>query len=265
MRLLSWNISYQNHVISKIELIKKYLKDDMVIVLMEVVEKDYFILKQAFENSFHISYSLDLRKPSAFDTRSRKLGVVILVSKAYQMEAFDVLNRTPFPDRTGYVMFSKEGHHIKLLGLHSITGVDYKKTKSIQFYSFAESIDSIKPDIVCMDINEPNVDHPNIKDIEFHSNKDSGNGAKTFFYEMYQHNLQDTLRQVSQSLTIPLTVSYKTNKNSSLDNEKFYKRYDYIFVNINKYNIENVTYLYEESIKAGSDHAMIMCDVTLKS
>lgn len=264
MRLLSWNISYQHHVIPKIEFIQKHLKKDTVIVLMEVLEKDYLIIKETFEGSFHISYSLDLRKPSEFDTRSRKLGVVILVSKEYQMDEFDILNRTPLPDRTGYVTFQKEGHHIKLLGLHSITGVDYKKTKSIQFYSFAESIDSIKPDFVCMDINEPKTDHPNIDEIEFNTNKDKGKGIKTFFLEMYRHGLQDALRHVSKSLTIPLTVSYKTNKNGSLDNIKFYKRYDYIFVNLNKYHVEEVTYLYDDSIKAGSDHAMIICDVHLK-
>ena len=40
------------------------------------------------------------------------------------------------------------GKALRVMGLHSITGISHKRAKSMQFLSFAESIDEFKPDIV---------------------------------------------------------------------------------------------------------------------
>lgn len=190
------------------------------------------------------------------------MGVVILTPKSYKENQYTILDRVPFPDRTGFVTISKDSENISLMGLHSITGVDYKKAKSIQFFSFAEAVNTIKPDFVLFDANEPKIDHPDINKIEFYSNKDNGKGAKTFYDEMNKNDLYDVYRMISDNNTIPLAVSYKTNKISKAINDNFQKRYDYIFANTVKYRIDSAYYLFDEAIEAGSDHAMIICDVT---
>ena len=262
MRLISWNISYQNKIESKIDLIKANINDETIIVLLEVLPNDYKKLSDTFSSDFSIYYSLNIRKPSSFDTRSRKLGVLILVSKSFSFLQYTLLDRTPFPDRTGLLTVFKNEHKITIMGLHSVTGVDYKKTKSVQFFSFAEAVNTFKPDFVMFDANEPKIDHPDIEKIEFASNRDKGKGAKTFFDEMNKNDLQDAYRMVSDSKTIPLTVSYKTNKSSKAIKDNFNKRYDHVFVNTNKYSVDSVSYLYDEAIGAGSDHAMVICDVS---
>lgn len=78
-----------------------------------------------------------------------------------------MLERTLFPERTLYMEVNNENQLFKIMGLHSITGCDYSKAKSIQFYSFAEVIDLYKPDIVAIDANEPQVDHYDVKEMIF--------------------------------------------------------------------------------------------------
>jgi len=262
MRLILWNICYQNKIEYKIDLIKANINKDTIIVLLEVLPKDYKILDETFSSDFLIYYSLNIRKPSSFDTRSRQLGVLILVSKVFTFLQYTLLDRTPFPDRTGLLTVYKEKQKITIMGLHSVTGVDYKKTKSVQFFSFAEAINIFKPDFVMFDANEPKIDHPDIEKIEFASNRDNGKGAKSFFDEMNHNGINDAYRLVSNSKKIPLTISYKTNKNSKAIKDSFNKRYDHIFVNTRKYNVELVSYLFDEAIQAGSDHAMVICDVS---
>jgi hypothetical protein len=128
----------------------------------------------------------------------------------------------------------------------------------IKFYSLAEAVNVHKPDIVMIDANEPKTDHPEIEKIEYFNNRDKGNGAKTFSQELYKHELIDSFRSISRSQSIPLTVSHKVNK-------KFDRRYDFIFINHQKFRIINVEYLYEDSINAGSDHAMVICDVQIQN
>jgi len=42
------------------------------------------------------------------------------------------------------------------------------------------------------------------------------------------------------------------------------KRYDFIYINKDKFEIEDINYLFEEAINAGSDHALVLCDLKEK-
>lgn len=71
---------------------------------------------------------------------------------------------------------------------------------------------------------------------------------------MYGLGLADPLRKIHPIKTIPLTVSHKVNK-------KFERRYDYIFVNQDKFEIIDINYYYDKAILVGSDHALVVCNV----
>jgi len=258
MRFISWNLSYQHKITPKIDFLRNHINSETIIVLQEVVEHYVKPLNDFFEVDYNLFYSLSKREPSTFDGKERKLGVMVIVPKQFKVNFFDVLRRTPFPDRTTYLEIEVDETQFSLFGLHSLTGVDYKKTKSVQFYSLAEAVNVHNPDIVMIDANEPKIDHPEIEKIEYFNNRDKGNGAKTFFQELYKHELIDSFRSISRSQSIPLTVSHKVNK-------KFDRRYDFIFINQQKFRITNVEYLYEDSINAGSDHAMVICDVQIQN
>lgn len=139
----------------------------MIIVLQEVTQKVYEQLVKDFNRDFNIEYSLNYRKASKFDTNARKLGIAIIVSKDFKINDVQVLERILFSERTLNMEVAKGNELFKIMGLHSITGCDYSKAKSIQFYSFAEAIDIYKPDIVAIDANEPEIDHYDVKEMIF--------------------------------------------------------------------------------------------------
>lgn len=254
MRLINWNLSYQHKIEPKIEYLKSFMNHETIVVLQETVPHYVDELRSQFENSYNLYYSLDLRQPSEFDGKERKLGVMVIIPKSIKVIKHDLLTRTPFPERTIYIEFEFENEVFSLFGLHSLTGVDYKKTKSVQFYTFAESVVRYKPDIVMIDANEPKIDHPDINQVEYFDNRDNGKGARSFFDNMYGLGLADPLRKIHPIKTIPLTVSHKVNK-------KFERRYDYIFVNQDKFEIIDINYYYDKAILVGSDHALVVCNV----
>ena len=198
MVILNWNISYGCDI-EKIyrELCKNIMTDDLfIITLQEVTENSYNYLKNKFKDVATLNFSLDYRIPGRYDTRSRKLGVMIITSKKIKIIESNVFERCLLPDRTLFATININNKIIKIATLHSITGCDHKKAKSIQFYSFAEVIEEYKPDILTIDANEPEIDHYNISQMHFFNNKDKGVGAKTFFNTCCKIGLVDAYGQV---------------------------------------------------------------------
>lgn len=167
MRLINWNLSYQHKIKPKIEYLKSFMNPETIVVLQETVPHYVDEMWSQFGNNYNLYYSLDLRQPSEFDGKERKLGVMVIASKTINVTKHNLLTRALFPERTTYIEFEFENTKLVLFGLHSLTGVDYKKTKSVQFHTFAESVVRYKPDMVMIDANEPKIDHPDFKLVEY--------------------------------------------------------------------------------------------------
>ena len=138
--------------------------------------------------------------------------------------------------------------------LHSLTGCGYYRTKSVQYDSFAEFIDDFRPDIIGMDANEPQIDHYDIKQMRFFGN---GPGAKHFFDKINEIGLVDSFVKHNNITKcekgVPLTKSHNIRRKGAV-------RYDFIFIK-NRFEINSINYYYEDAINAGSDHAMLACDL----
>lgn len=255
MRFINWNISYAGDVKSKIEYLKTFFVKDTCIMLEEVKPHAYEYIKEIFENDYHLLYSLNYRTPSRFDSDARKLGVLIIVSKTIKVEDVGVIERSPFPDRTMHATLNIQNQRMKILALHSLTGCGYYRTKSVQYDSFAEFIDEFHPDIIGIDANEPQVDHFDIKLMEFF---DNGPGAKHFFNEVLDIGLVDAYVKYNNINTykkgIPLTKSHNIRRKGAV-------RYDFLFTK-NTFEINAMNYYYEDAVKAGSDHALLLCDLS---
>lgn len=101
MKIINWNISWQNPIDKKIAYLKSLISEDsFIIILQEVKLHSFDALKQAFEGIATIEYSLDYRIPGKYDTDSRKLGIAILFSKDIRINNAKVLDRALMPDRT---------------------------------------------------------------------------------------------------------------------------------------------------------------------
>ena len=260
MIIINWNISWLNNITKKIEYLKNQVsKDDFIIILQEVKQNSFFALQQAFEQTAHLEYSLVYRAPGKYDTDSRKLGIVIIVSNKFQIKNATVLERALLPDRTLMVDVVYNGKPLRIMGLHSITGCQHLKAKEIQYFSFAEAVEQYHPDIVGIDANEPQIDHYDISKMKFFDNYQKGNGCKTFFDTLYQNNIIDSyLKNYNPTDFVEgeyLTTSYIINRS----NKKV--RYDFLFVNSKVFDNYLCCYDYKNAIEAGSDHAAIIVNI----
>ncbi len=260
MRYIDWNIKCTSDITKIVKLLSsKKASSECIIALQEVMPASAERLVEAFGDRFHIEYSLNYREPGEFDTNNRKLGVMIMISKDIEVIDAGICERNVFPERTLYVDIDYKGQMMKAMALHSLTGVSFKMAKSVQFRTFAEYVNSCTPAIVSFDANEPKVDHYDVSKMEFfdQGQNESGSGAKLFFETMINNNLRDVLTDVydssSYALGEPLKVSH------IIGSTKAKRRYDFVFVR-KDLKVKNVEYLYDESIAATSDHAMIVVD-----
>ncbi len=259
MKIINWNISYMKNTDNKISFLEILLRNehDYIVILQEVTQTAYEQFFEAFHQFAHIEYSLHYRKPGPYDTRSRRLGIMILVSNSLNIKCASVLERALFPDRTLYLETEYHGKPLKVLGLHSITGCQHGKAKEIQYYSFAEAVDELKPDIIGIDANEPQIDHYDVSQMKFFDNYNKGNGCKTFFEKMKAHSLFDSYalhyNPVHYEEGKPLITSHVLKRGSKE------VRYDFLFVNTSKLNVLSSHYYLNPSWKAGSDHALVEC------
>jgi len=254
MRFINWNISYAGDTESKFKYLQTVITKDTCVMLQEVKPHAYEYIKEQLQSEYLLFYSLNYRKPSKFDSDARKLGVLIIIHKSFQVEDSGVIERSPFPDRTMYIDFVHDNKNIKVLALHSLTGCGYYRTKSVQYDSFTEFIDNFQPDIIGIDANEPQIDHYDIKQMQFF---DNGPGAKHFFDKIDEIGLVDSFVKHNNITVyengVPLAKSHNIRRKGAV-------RYDFIFIK-NRFEINLMNYYYEDAIKAGSDHALLVCDL----
>lgn len=261
MIVISWNISWMNDISHKIAYLERAIGGQtFIVILQEVKPASYDALKAAFRETANIEYSLHYRTPGKYDTDSRKLGIAILVSKELNILSADVLHRALMPDRTLLVDIEHKEQRIRILGLHSITGCQHLKAKEIQYFSFAEAIEELRPDIIGIDANEPKVDHYDISKMRFFDNYNKGNGCKTFFETTQAIGLVDSfIKDYDQSRYVAgecLTTSHFIKRG------KKKVRYDFLFINNETFKEYCCKYDYDPAIAAGSDHAAVLLEIT---
>ena len=261
MRVIHWNISYSSQKEKIAEYVKDVLRDgDTLVCLQEVTESTFDFIRSSvlFINGYDYSYSLSFRQPGKYDGKNRRLGVLIICPKNMYIIDSGVVSRSPFPDRTLYAEMLYQGEIFRVLSLHSITGCAYSKAKGTQFYSFAEAVDTIKPDIVTIDANEPKVDYYEVSGMQFYDNQDDGEGARTFFNSMVDNSLSDSYALNYDKRNHvdgePLTTSIKVKGKGAC-------RYDFVFVNSTRLPVANCEYQYDEGLARTSDHAIVLVDI----
>ena len=259
IRIIDWNLSFFHPTEPKLDELERLVQGrECILLLQEVTPETRKSLSERFGSKLNIAYSLDHRPPGRFDQRSRYLGVAICTTSGISIRDSFVLDRAPLPDRTLVAKLDIGGSTLRAMCLHSVTGVDYYKTKALQFFSFAEAIEMIRPDIVGIDANEPGVDSLNPDEVEYYDNGDKGRGAKTFFGTMRDVGLQDALAfspDVNRDDKATLPYSYIVNKS------KARKRYDFVYASTDHLKVISTEYKVGPLNDNISDHAPI-CIVT---
>ena len=144
---------------------------------------------------------------------------------------------------------------IKNLSFHSLTGCDYKKAKSSNFASIASFLHNNSLNVMTFDANEPDIDSVNENEIVFFKTNDgTDKNATLLLGDNKVHDLKDGWREIirkeNRSFEDGYTFIIRGNKK---------KRYDYIFAD-KSWKITDFKVLYEKSLAATSDHAMLIAD-----
>ncbi len=155
------------------------------------------------------------------------------------------------------VTADRSGQRMKIMSLHSVTGCDYGRAKSVQFFSFAEAVETFCPDIVGIDANECDVDCLDPSKSVYFDNYDHGNGARTFFGTMHGIGLVDSYRHGFSGDKNPDDFDRAFSHIVKGRNPRR-KRYDFMYVNPALIPAFTFAYLFEEAVDAGSDHAMLI-------
>ncbi|HHT03129.1 MAG TPA: hypothetical protein GX005_02260 [Bacteroidales bacterium] len=243
--ILQWNISYSCKIDKIADFISSKIEGNTIVCLQEVLamHKDRLIERLAPSD---YAYSLDYRKPGLFDAKNRKMGVLTMLFGGVIEEA-KVLDRTMFPDRTLYTKMRIGDESVSLLNFHSITGVGYNKAKGANFASIAEFLhETVDLDFFCCDANEPQVDSFDACEMKFWN--PNSKATSLIFGENKVHHLTDPI-QTDPLLFDTLPFSYITGKTP--------RRYDFIYKS-DRWKTKRFNFYYDESIKASSDHAMVV-------
>ena len=256
MRIIDWNTKWLSNVDQRIEHLKGMFDGQSTIAILQEVKPTAIDgIRSMFEGVADVRYSLDHRPPGRYDSGSRKLGIVIIVSSDMKVVRSDVLSRSLMPDRTLMVDVKTPSGIMRIIGLHSITGCEHKKAKTIQFLSFAECVDDLHPDVVAFDANEPEVDSPTIDGKVFWMP-----GAKVFFESMESEGLVDALvkyRDLSGYVDgTCIEVSHETGKGHTVTP----RRYDHVFIRADRFSNGSCTYDLQKAYELKSDHALVVVD-----
>ena len=256
IRVIQWNISVKSQISKVIEFIGKNITDKCLVNLQEVTEDSFKQLEKSLTDN--AAFSLDYRIPGVYEGRNRKMGVATLLFGG-SIERASLLDRSVFPERTLITEVKMGERIVRNFAFHSLTGVDYKKAKSSNFASIATFLASNGDiDFFSCDANEPKKDSIHDGQLEFYDNRDKGRNASLLFGKDKVHGLTDSYKECSKRTVRNLSdgFTYITGK--------VRRRYDHVYHNP-KWKVVFAESLYQESTEASSDHAMVICDYSMKN
>jgi hypothetical protein len=157
------------------------------------------------------------------------------------------------------------GSALTLLSCYAPTNTGRgRKERSGYFNTLASWLAAVPAPIVLgMDANGPRVDHPDIDQNRWWTQKEAlvlGAGARTedVLRLWYADHPAELKRRVQYYPNGPLADSYHRGRRG-----KYLRcRYDSIRVSL-RISVTDVRYLYEEAVRAGSDHALVVADIDL--
>lgn len=255
-RVASWNVNNRNFRDTHAELLRRV--DTDLLALQEVSPGFYQKLTDTgvFDWS---AFSLSLRPPQRDEGRSRRLGCAVFGRSPFQIYSAQLLEELPFPERALIVTINS-GLEMRMCSFHTPPGASWGKIKPQTLHAIAEWLTKQSGHTIFgIDANAPKTDHP-----IFDQNQWWWEDEPTLLGHSPLHKLRDCLRLylaerpgmmeeiVSRRPTGPLAISHIRGNRRKMTE----CRYDFIYISPGL-DVLQVSYLYEESVQAGSDHALV--------
>jgi hypothetical protein len=258
-RFASWNVNAFTGLAGHIALIERVGCD--LLALQEVTQASYNTLaaSQIFSWS---AFSLALRPPQAGEGRGRRLGCALFGRAPFAPGSFALLDGVQLPERTLLALLETPFGPLTACSFHAPPGVNWGEVKPKTFVRIAQWL-AMQPQRVIfgMDANTPKLDHPDSSKVEWWWQDEA-----VLLGAAPAHQLRDVLRTYlaarpdeMQQLRAarpqgPLAMSYVRGQQQGKPTPC---RYDVICA-APDFQVEQVAYLYEEAVQAGSDHALVV-------
>jgi hypothetical protein len=192
-------------------------------------------------------------------------GCLIAAVDHWSLESLLAIPDAPFPQRTLAVTAAHDTVAMNILSCYAPTNTGPgRKERPGYFNALANLLSAIpEPVVLGMDANGPRVDHPDIDESKWWARQEAlvlGAEAQTedVLRLWYADHLAELKRRLRYYPNGPLADSYHRGRKG-----KYLRcRYDSIRVS-RGIAVTNVRYLYEDAVRAGSDHALVIADIEL--
>jgi len=264
IRFASWNVNNRNPTARHVEILQRARPD--ILALQEVCPAlhDALVAEGLFAWD---AFSLKLRPPREGEGRSRRLGCSLLGSARSRLRSCSLVPELTFPERTLVATTEGAGGVVMVCSFHTPPGASWGEVKPRTLKAIAEWLSQQgTPMVFGIDANCPKTDHPDIRRNEWWwEDEPLLLGATPL------HHLQDVFRvhlaanpnELAAILAArpdgPLAVSHVRGNRRKMTE----CRYDFIYATADV-AVSNVVYEFDESIRAVSDHALVMADLVVQ-
>jgi endonuclease/exonuclease/phosphatase family metal-dependent hydrolase len=253
----SWNVNNRRFKADHADLISRVECDVLALQEANVA----FHLQLASLPLFQWSVSsLMLRPPGLSEGRARRLGCSLFGRSPFRLVAADLLAHLAFPERALVAVAGTDAGAVTLGSFHTPPGANWGKIKPDTLASIAKWLTEQNGRVVFgIDANAPKTDHPNPLDNEWWWDEEP-----VLLGPLPSHHLRDAFRvflddrpEVMSAICAerprgPLATSHFRGRGR----KRTACRYDFIYTT-HDFDVEDVAYLMEEGVKAGSDHALV--------
>lgn len=269
-RFASWNVRNSAGSEKLLSLIEKQKPD--LLALQEVNPKFHVKLAQT-RNFAWSACSLTLRPPSASEPSDPKRGCSLFGRSPFVLSWLSLLNDVWCPEQSLIADLQCLAGGITACSFHTPPGASHKIGKSKYLRGVATWL--ARRDLATVfgvDANAPKTDHPDIAQNDWwRPGEPELLGSPQGKPPRRLHNLEDTFRTYlaanpdelakiqHERPNGPLAVSYDRGHKG----KKVPCRYDFIYATPD-ISVKGVSYLYDESWDAGSDHGMVIADLELR-
>jgi hypothetical protein len=275
VRVASWNVAFRAGAVTQRqgELLRSLGPD--LILLQEVNPGSAEILRRAAGADWLVR-AIDLRAPAPDDRPVRSRGVAIGGRGRPPARAW-LLADVPLPERILVAETRVDGMGLTAVTYHAPPGVSWGLVKPRQAVAFASWLAAQSvPIVLGADANTPLIDAVDFTRTRTHwhsgGRKLHGEpGDDLLFGPGKIHPLDDALRRwladhprdaAARAIPPngPLAVTHRTGRRTNSPGTA--RRFDSIWVSPH-WTVQSIAHLYDDGIAAGSDHAVVVADLTL--
>jgi exonuclease III len=264
LRFACWNVNNRNPTRRHLEILRDARPD--ILALQEVC----FALHDALEKEGVFAwdaFSLKLRPPSQSEGRSRRLGCSLFGTTRSRLCSSSLVPRLAFPERALVATVEADAGVVTVCSFHTPPGASWGEVKPRTLKAIAQWLQCQPPPLIFgIDANCPKTDHPDIQCNEWWWDDELLLLGGTPLHQLHDvlrvylaNNPNELAKIVASRPNGPLAISHLRGNRR----KKTECRYDFIYATPDV-GVEKVVYQFDDTIRAVSDHALVIADLVVQ-